>query len=207
MPVQHWDNDGMSPKSRGRPPGRGRRRQPGKSAGRPSARHLSVVPDADETGEHGQKADCWFDEPAPGDRRSWAVPPAHGTYRGLDLELLDPGDEGALTLLIEARHPEWADALESGEEVIVDGEPVSPRLHVTLHQVVANQLLADDPPQTWQTVRRLAGLGYDWHNIMHMIASLVAEDVHGVLKEHRRHDPAAYARRLSKLPGDWPPPE
>jgi hypothetical protein len=54
-----------------------------------------------------------------------------------------------------------------------------PRLHVALHQVVANQLLADDPPQTWQTVRRLARLGYDWHNIMHMIATLVTEDVYG----------------------------
>jgi hypothetical protein len=91
--------------------------------------------------------------------------------------------------------------------VIVDGQTVNPRLHVAMHQVAANQLLAGDPPQTWQTVQRLAGLGYDWHNIMHMIASLVTEDVYSALKEHRRPDPAAYARRLSELPGDWPPPE
>jgi hypothetical protein len=32
---------------------------------------------------------------------------------------------------------------------------------MAMHQVVANQLLADDPPETWQTVQRLAGLGYD----------------------------------------------
>jgi hypothetical protein len=76
-----------------------------------------------------------------------------------------------------------------------------------MHQVVANQLLADDPPETWRTVQRLAGLGYDWHNIMHMIASLITEDVYWALKEHRQPDPAAYARRLSGLPGDWPPPE
>ena len=37
-----------------------------------------------------------------------------------------------------------------------------------MHQIVANQLLADDPPETWQTVQRLDGLGYDWHTIMHM---------------------------------------
>jgi hypothetical protein len=90
---------------------------------------------------------------------------------------------------------------------ILDGEQVNPRLHVAMHQVVANQLLADDPPETWQTVRRLAGLGYDWHNIMHMIASLVTDDVYRAISEHRRHDPASYARRLSELPGDWPPPE
>jgi Domain of unknown function (DUF1841) len=109
-------------------------------------------------------------------------------------------------LLIEARHPQFADALRDGGDVIVGGETVNPRLHVAMHQVVANQLLADDPPQAWQTVQRLARLGYDWHNIMHMIAALVTEDIAQALNEHRPHDPADYARRLSELPGDWPPP-
>jgi hypothetical protein len=53
---------------------------------------------------------------------------------------------------------------------------------------------------------RLPGRGYDWHNITHMIASLVTEDVYGVLKEHRKPDAAAYAGQLNELPGDWPPP-
>jgi hypothetical protein len=75
-----------------------------------------------------------------------------------------------------------------------------------MHQVVANQLLADDPPQTWQTAQRLAGLGYDGHSIMHMIASLVSEDVYWALMAPQP-DPATYAWRLSELPGDWPPPE
>ena len=151
--------------------------------------------------------DCWFDEPAPGDRRSWALPPAHGTYRGLDLELLDPESEDERGIVIEAWHPEFAEALRGDDDVMVGGQRVNPRLHVALHQVVANQLLADDPPCTWQAVQRLAGLGYDWHNVMHMIASVITEELHGGLAEHRRHDPAAYARRLSELPGDWPPPE
>jgi len=55
-----------------------------------------------------------------------------------------------------------------------------------MHQVVANQLLAGDPPETWQAVQRLDGLGYDWHNIMHMIASLVTEDVYRALNERRQ---------------------
>jgi hypothetical protein len=42
---------------------------------------------------------------------------------------------------------------------------------------------------------------------MHMIASRVTEDVCWALTEHRQPDPAASARRLSELPGDWPPPE
>ena len=73
------------------------------------------------------------------------MPPAHGTYQELDLELLDPSDEDELRFLIEAQHLEAEAALRNDEEMII--EPFSPRLHVTLHQVVANQLLADDPPR------------------------------------------------------------
>lgn len=68
-----------------------------------------------------EATDCWFDEPDPADRRSWAIPPGHGTYQGLDLELLDPDDENELSFLIEAQHPELKDALRKDEEIVVDG--------------------------------------------------------------------------------------
>lgn len=155
----------------------------------------------------GQVTDCWFDEPLPGDQGSWAVPCGHGIYRGLDLELLDPADEDERTFLIEAQHPGFARALRNDEEMIVNGEPFSPRLHVTLHQIVASQVLAGDPPETWRTVQRLAGLGYDWHNVMHMIAAVINDDLHQMLTEQRPFDLDGYAGRLRLLPGDWPPPE
>jgi len=157
--------------------------------------------------EAGEPTDCWFDEPAPGDRRSWAMPPGHGTYQGLDLELLNPAEEDELTFLIEAQHTEFGDALRSDEEMTMDGEPFSPRLHIAMHQIVANQLLAADPPGTWQTVQRLSALGYDWHNTMHMIAAVVSDDLYRIMQEHRQFDPDDYARRLNELPGDWPPPQ
>lgn len=91
-----------------------------------------------------------FDEPVADDRQSWAMPAGHGSYRGLELELLHPADEDDLMLLLDAQHAELADALDSGQEMIVEGEPFSPRLHLAMHQIVANQLLADDPPETWQ---------------------------------------------------------
>jgi hypothetical protein len=198
----------MSPRSRGRPPGRGRRQQPRRPGARRGGPRLATAPAGENAPGYGDDVtECWFDEPEPGDRRSWALPPAHGTYQGLDLELLDPGDEDDRAVLIEAQHLEFADALHGDGDLIVDGEPVNPRLHMAMHEVVANQLLAGDPPETWQTVQRLAGLGYDWHNIMHMIASLITEDVYWAMQEHRKPDPADYARRLSELPGDWPPPE
>jgi len=108
---------------------------------------------------------------------------------------------------MEAMHAEWAGALGSDAEVFLDGEPINPRLHVTMHMVVANRLLADDPPETWQTVQRLAALGYDWHNVMHMIAAVVTEDIHNTLAQRRLFDPVEHAKRLNELPGDWPPPQ
>jgi hypothetical protein len=197
----------MSPRSRGRPPGRGQRHpQARRSGSRISPRRVShpgwnePVLGAQETTEY------WFDEPLPGDRRSWSAPPGHGSYRGLDLELLDLADEDQRVFVLEALHPECEDALRDDDEMLVDGEPFNPRLHITLHQVVANQLLADNPPQTWQTVQRLAGLGYDWHNIMHMIARLVSDDIYQATTEQKPFDLRDYVQRLSELPGDWPPP-
>ena len=192
----------MSPKSRGRPPGRGRSRKAGRRPASGRRPVTGVTAWAEET------TDCWFDEPIPGDRRSWAVPPGHGTYHGLELERLDPDDEAERTFLLEAQHLEWEEALEAHDEVITDsGETVNPTLHVALHGLIANQLLNDDPPETWQTVQRLAGLGYDWHNVMHMIMGPVSEAVYQTLAEKQPFDRADYVRRLAELPGDWPPPE
>jgi hypothetical protein len=194
----------MSPRSRGRPPGRGPRRVPSR---RPASGRDPRFPRVQGEGnQHEENTDCWFDEPDPAHRRSWAMPAGHGSYQGIDLELLDPGDEGELTVLIEAQHPEFEHALRDNEEVLIGGEPMSPRLHVVMHQIVVNQVMSDDPPEVWQTVQRLDRLGYDWHNIMHMIAALVSEDIYRAMAEHQTVDPVGYARRLGELPGDWPPP-
>jgi hypothetical protein len=31
-----------------------------------------------------------------------------------------------------------------------DREPMNPRLHIAMHQIVPNQILEDDPPETWR---------------------------------------------------------
>ena len=135
------------------------------------------------------------------------MPPGHGTYHGLELERLDPDDEAERTFLLEAQHLEWEEALEAHEEVITDsGETVNPTLHVALHGLIANQLLNDDPPETWQTVQRLAGLGYDWHNVMHMVIGPVSAFLQQAMTG-LPFDRDVYRQQLNELPGDWPPPE
>lgn len=137
------------------------------------------------------------------ERRAWLFPPARGRFRGLDLSLLDPADEDERGTLIEAEHPELARAIDQGHgEIVVDGQPMNPRLHLVIHQVVANQLWADDPPQAWQTAERLIRLGYDRHEILHMIGSVVAEDVWNTMRGGAT-DPERYGTGLAALPESW----
>ncbi len=125
----------MSPKSRGRPPGRGRSR---KASRRPASARRPIG--GVSAWQDEETTDCWFEEPLPGDRRSWAVPPGHGTYQGLDLERLDRDDEHERTFLLEAQHLEMEEALEAHEEIVTEtGETMNPTLHVALHGVIANR--------------------------------------------------------------------
>ena len=94
----------------------------------------------------------------------------------------------------------FEDALRGDEEMAVAGKPVSPGLHITLHQIVASQLLAGNPPEIWQTVHRLAALGCDWHNIMHMIARLVSDGIYHATPRQQQSGPGDYARQLAVRP-------
>jgi hypothetical protein len=138
------------------------------------------------------------------DRRLFVAPPAHGEYLDIDLSLLDPGDPDERRLLIEAEHPELHQALETDrDEIHVNGQAISPRLHITMHEIVANQIWDDDPPETWQTAQRLLEGGYDRHEVLHMLASVVSDDVYRTLKEGQPHDPDKTRAALAALPESW----
>lgn len=138
------------------------------------------------------------------ERRRFAVPPARGTLGDVDLWLLDPADPDDRGALVLAEHPELAEAIERGdEETVVGGEPVNPRLQLALHEIVASQLWDGDPPEAWQTAQRLLAAGYERHEILHMLASVVAREVFDVLAEGRAVDPAGYVRALAGLPESW----
>ncbi len=124
--------------------------------------------------------------------------------RGIDLSVLDPADEDDRRLLIEAEHRELWDALERGaDEITLHGEVINPQLHVAMHEIVANQLWNDDPPEVWQTARRLVTAGYERHEILHMLASAVSGEVWHTLHEGQPHDRGRYLKALDTLPGSW----
>lgn len=132
------------------------------------------------------------------DRRVFAMPYYGTTIGGEDFPKLDPADPDERGLLIEGEHPEYhqalADPLWDGE---IDG--VNPRLHLTMHEVIANQLWADDPPEVWQAARRLRDQGMDRHHVLHELAAVVVEHMHPVLARNEPFDSDSYARTLDSL--------
>ncbi len=139
------------------------------------------------------------------ERRSLAVPVAlTGIYDGIDLSLLNGDDEDDRRILIEAEHPELHAALRSGQrEIHRAGTTMNPTLHITMHEIVANQLWADDPPEMWETAQRLLKAGYDRHEVLHMLASVVSNEVFQMLRHHEPHELERVRQALAALPASW----
>ena len=138
------------------------------------------------------------------ERLDFACPPGHGFFDEFELELLHPADPDERRVLILADHPELAEAIEDEqEEIVVGGESINPRLHITIHEIVAGQLWADDPPEVWQTARRLLDAGYERHEIFHMIGSALTSGIWTLLHEQKPADTSRYLRALEALPASW----
>ncbi len=118
-------------------------------------------------------------------RRAWAMPPALGKFQGIDLALLDPADPDDRSILVEAEHRQFARVLQRHEDVALNGETVNPRLHLALHEMVANQLWDGEPPETWAAVQRLLGQGLDRHDALHVIMRAVSDIVFAALNKPR----------------------
>ena len=127
------------------------------------------------------------------DRRTFAMPYVGTRIGNDDYPQLNPGDPDDRRLLIEGEHPEYHGA---GSR---DVAGVNPDLHIALHEMVASQLWDDDPPDAWQAAKRLRDRGLDRHEILHRLADVAVQHLHGALTEGTPADAAAYARGLSKL--------
>jgi len=137
-------------------------------------------------------------------RRAFALPPARGVFGEIDLALLDPADRDERRILIEGEHPEFADALDRDVEfVIVDGEEMNPRLHLTLHEIIVEQLWEDDPPEAWRTAQRLTAAGYERHEILHMLGSALVPQLWRAVAKGEESDTEEYLKALSHLPRSW----
>jgi len=72
-----------------------------------------------------------------------------------------------------------------------------------MHEIVANQLWDDDPSEVWETAQRLVALGYERHEVLHMLCSVVAREVWNVMDSEEPTDPARYITALNELPESY----
>lgn len=135
------------------------------------------------------------------DRRRWVFPPGQRRFQGIDLESLDPGDEDDRRLLVAAEHPDLVAAVEAGaDEVDIHGERVNPRLHLLMHELVAAQVWEGNPPEVLATAERLADSGYERHEVLHLIGSVLAREMWHLVRQREPFDEARYLAALEALP-------
>lgn len=105
---------------------------------------------------------------------------------------------------IAADHPELEHALNEGlDEITIDGQPVSIRLHLAMHEIIAKQLIDNDPPEVFQTAKRLLAADYDPHETLHMLAAPMARQIHATLADGAAYDRQQHLTALAALPGSW----
>jgi len=136
------------------------------------------------------------------ERRRFVADPDALDAVGVTLEQLS--DPDVRSVVIRHEHPEFEQALKEGRREIdgADG-PMNPRLHLTMHQIVATQLWDDSPPEVWDTAVRLLDAGYERHEILHMLGRPVGDQVWEALHNERPYDREQHMAALRALPGSW----
>ena len=100
-------------------------------------------------------------------------------------------------------HPEYREAIEDEtlpEEILNEsGELMNPRLHLTLHTIVEKQLAADEPKGVAEIARELAARAVSRHNIRHLIATPLAEQLWAMQVEGAQFDEHEYLAQLRDI--------
>jgi hypothetical protein len=72
-----------------------------------------------------------------------------------------------------------------------------------MHEVVATQIVEDDPPEVWRTAQRLREHGYGRHEILHLLGSAISGEIWEIINEGREFDRDAHLMALDALPESW----
>jgi len=131
-------------------------------------------------------------------RLAFAIPPIAEPDE--ETQWLDPTGPDERALLIRAAHPELD---TDAETVVLDGREMNPRLHLTIHEIVATQLVDDDLPEVWATAQRLRRLGYGRHEILHMLGAAMTPQLWAALHDQRDYDSDEHRAALEALPESW----
>jgi hypothetical protein len=132
--------------------------------------------------------------------------PRNDVLEDVDVTLLNPDDEDDRRLLIASEHARFWQAIQEGNpEIEIGGEPGNGELHLAMHEIVANRILADTPAEFWETARRLTRQGYRRHDVLHMLGTVVSDEVYDALKTGVIRTDEEIRAALWYLPGDIAP--
>jgi len=122
----------------------------------------------------------------------------------LGVSLDELGDPDVRAAVIRHEHPEFEEVLSEGRrEIEISGGAINPRLHLTMHEIVATQLWDNSPPEAWETAVRLLDASYERHEILHMLGRPVSEQIWAALHDERPYDHDRHVAALQALPGSW----
>ncbi len=76
----------------------------------------------------------------------------------------------------------------------------NPRLRKAIFQIVRNQLRANDPPETKQTLDRLIADGHSKDGAMELIACVIANEIFELTSRGEPYDNDRYVNSLHALP-------
>ena len=118
----------------------------------------------------------------------------------LDQESLSKEDQ--LLVEIMQLHSQYYDLWErldevSDEELERDG--TKPVLHVLIHQIIENQIDAQDPPETAETLEQLMQQGLTRHEAVHKIGAVLIGDISEMMQHRQTFDNQRYVQSLRQL--------
>jgi len=79
---------------------------------------------------------------------------------------------------------------------------ISENLRKAIFEVIDNQINADDPPETAQTLQRLTDEGYSEFEARQLVGHAVVIEVIDAVKNKKPYNEERYLRNLRNLPKD-----
>ena len=75
----------------------------------------------------------------------------------------------------------------------------SPILHDQIHDIVEKQIKENNPKETSKTLDRLIKSGCDRHDTIHMIGTVVIEEIFRIMKFNEEFNEDRFVKNLHKL--------
>ena len=72
--------------------------------------------------------------------------------------------------------------------------------HERLVEAIENQLADNDPPAAQATLNKLTLVGYEREESLHLMALVLADEIHCMMAEDRAFDGVRYEQNLRNLP-------